>query len=86
MINDMKIYKLRDIKILRIKNIKQIIFLFLIYIWYITAIKGACHSCLWIRYKFPHKNHCIYYQKDCNIISKNCTNYAVSQRLLAKNL
>ena len=70
--------------IMKIKILKCLI-IFINYIC-IVSLNGVCHSCLWVRYKFPSKTECIYYQKNIDIVKMNCTDYKISERLLRKNL
>ena len=74
-------------------NFKIIKILLVIYLfnWYIKfiecyQIKGTCHSCIWVKYKFPSKTECIYYQKYSEVAIRNCTAYHVSHRLLKKSV
>ena len=67
-------------------NILKFLVMFSVNLMICTSLNGACHSCLWVRYKFPKKTECIYYQKNIDIIRMNCSDYQVSERLLRKNL
>lgn len=47
---------------------------------------GSCHTCVWIRYKYPKQNDCTYYQKPCIDAIKNCSHYDISFKLIKKGL
>lgn len=68
-----------------------VIYLFIYFIQFIDcyemkSIKGACHTCRWVKYRFPSTTECIYYQKPIEIAIKNCTDYRINMKLIKKSL
>jgi len=61
------------------KPIKLLLIIYLIFYYYLfiveSIILGGCPTCRWLKYKFPERNYCIYYQKPFDIAIRNCTNY-----------
>ena len=60
------------------KLLKLLIIIYFIFYYHLfveSIIIGGCPTCRWLKYKFPQRNECIYYQKPFNIAIRNCSNY-----------
>ena len=49
--------------------------LFIIMLPIIYAIKNSCHTCIWIRTKFPRSHQCIYFQIPIKYEHMNCSSH-----------